>query len=155
MKTLLALERAIRPLAEVEHSKGLDAELRAKVREGLDMLCAAQRFLTAPPEPGPWTYRDGRIYSADGWHLSNVHRRIGDSLRKDAPVVADVPYTLGGESDEADGRLIAAAPALLECLAMIWQRQDKPLTPAQWKKIENTLAPFALWPALASKRNAT
>ena len=42
-----------------------------------------------------WTYQRGRILNADG------------------DVLASVPYTLGDKYDHANGRLMAAAPALL------------------------------------------
>lgn len=46
--------------------------------------------------PGPWTLDQGQIRDREGWAL------------------ASVPLGIGDETDQANGRLMAAAPELLE-----------------------------------------
>lgn len=57
--------------------------------------------MTIQHTPGPWSIDDGQIRNSEG-----------DSL-------GSVPCTLGDETDAANGRLMAAAPELLEACSRV------------------------------------
>ena len=69
------------------------------------------------PTPGSWGLDEGKIVNKEGWHLARV------------------PYTLGGEEDRANARLIAAAPDLLEALKeMVRCWQEEGVASAAWDR---------------------
>ena len=65
--------------------------------------------------PGPWRADEGQIRNPDGWALGSY------------------PFTLGDQTDRNNGRLMAAAPELLEA-AIFALAEFENMTTAQFER---------------------
>lgn len=96
--------------------------------------------MSAKHTPGPWLFeKDGRITSANGWMLASAHptKRAPDAQSEREPGESwiDAYERLEPERNEikaqteANARLIAAAPELLEALNESIEREYNPFEP--------------------------
>lgn len=84
------------------------------VREGSPTPSNATAEPAAAHTPGPWVCYADLPSTEPDWHIVTTSNRLR--------VLANVHIEPGNKTDEANARLIAAAPDLLEALKNLWLR---------------------------------